>query len=444
MLDTKTTDYLGGFQYENSVLKFFPTAEGYFNVETGKYVYNYTDHLGNVRLSYAKNGAGTEIIEESNYYPFGLKHEGYNTLLGNPAYNYKYNGKELQENGMYDYGARMYMPDLGRWGVMDAMSEKFSSLSPYNYALNSPVMVVDPDGNFAVSYSGEAAQEAFKAYRETMSVSSETSSGNYFTGLGSSPFGKFDWILENINGVSKWSYNANIKTVSQALAAGYKDAAAIYSYANISGEGFLGFGKYGYSLNSDGSVVNSIDGSVLGGSFSTPAGTMISTGSFFSGSISNGFFKSWANSSNIAAKFTYGIANNAYVTAQIFDVGLLERPEWANPLGGNYGNLDGTPNYKQADALVSTLATAAPYARGAKAVNSIMPEGMSILSRFESTSGASGTINLLNKGVDYVNGTVGKGMIARPMVTGVINAAQPNSPVRNWMKRNVGYRPQFD
>jgi hypothetical protein len=26
--------------------------------------------------------------------------------------NYKYNGKELQETGMYDYGARFYMPDL--------------------------------------------------------------------------------------------------------------------------------------------------------------------------------------------------------------------------------------------------------------------------------------------------------------------------------------------
>ncbi len=43
---TETTDYLDGFQYTDSVLKFFPTAEGYFNVETGKYVYNYTDHLG--------------------------------------------------------------------------------------------------------------------------------------------------------------------------------------------------------------------------------------------------------------------------------------------------------------------------------------------------------------------------------------------------------------
>ncbi|WP_366933523.1 RHS repeat-associated core domain-containing protein [Chryseobacterium sp.] len=112
---TETTDYRYGFQYTNSVLKFFPTAEGYFNVETGKYMYNYTDHLGNTRLNYANSGAGTEIIEESNYYPFGLKDEGYNVLAGNPAYKYKYNGKELQEKGMHDYRARFYMPDLGRW-----------------------------------------------------------------------------------------------------------------------------------------------------------------------------------------------------------------------------------------------------------------------------------------------------------------------------------------
>ncbi|CAD0224914.1 RHS repeat-associated core domain-containing protein [Chryseobacterium sp. JV274] len=143
---TETTDYLDGFQYTNSVLKFFPTAEGYFNVETGKYVYNYTDHLGNVRLSYAKSGAGTEIIEESNYYPFGLKHEGYNVLSGNSAYKYKYNGKELQETGMYDYGARMYMPDLGRWGVQDALGELYYNNSPYSYVTNNPIRLIDPTG----------------------------------------------------------------------------------------------------------------------------------------------------------------------------------------------------------------------------------------------------------------------------------------------------------
>ncbi|HZH87780.1 MAG TPA: hypothetical protein VFD78_01240, partial [Chitinophagaceae bacterium] len=57
-----TTDYVNGFQYENNELQFFPHAEGYVKRNTNNtylYVYQYKDHLGNVRLSYAdinKNG----------------------------------------------------------------------------------------------------------------------------------------------------------------------------------------------------------------------------------------------------------------------------------------------------------------------------------------------------------------------------------------------------
>ncbi|WP_345147437.1 DUF6443 domain-containing protein, partial [Flavobacterium ginsengiterrae] len=63
------TDYLAGYQYENGILKFLPTAEGYAEPEAGsyKYVYQYKDHLGNIRLSYDKN---LTIKEENNYYPF--------------------------------------------------------------------------------------------------------------------------------------------------------------------------------------------------------------------------------------------------------------------------------------------------------------------------------------------------------------------------------------
>ena len=99
----KITEYLDGFQYEvifhlcRSQIKFIPTAEGDYNFENNKYIYNYTDHLGNVRLNYSKNGSSIEVFEENSYYPFGLKHEGYNTLAGNPSYHYKYNGKGIAD-----------------------------------------------------------------------------------------------------------------------------------------------------------------------------------------------------------------------------------------------------------------------------------------------------------------------------------------------------------
>ena len=190
-MSSTEVDYLDGFQYNNkvdfcfgcpnssAVLKFVPTSEGYFDFEKNLYIYNYTDHLGNIRLSYADSngdegilprdmnskycedmGDGNmacydvwmpgEVVEVNNYYPFGLMHNYTATTMN--SYQYKYNGKELQETGMYDYGARFYMPDIGRWGVVDPLAERYIKASPYHYAFNNPVFFKDPDGKQIVIY----------------------------------------------------------------------------------------------------------------------------------------------------------------------------------------------------------------------------------------------------------------------------------------------------
>jgi RHS repeat-associated protein len=214
-----TTDYLNGFQYTNTTLDFFPHAEGYvkYTPPAGRgsgiysYVFNYTDHLGNIRVSYGKDPSTNvlKVLEENHYYPFGLKHTNYNsdklmyvkefevyklvpinTIL--PTYKYKYNGKELQEElglNMYDYGARNYDPALGRWMNIDPLAETSRRWTPYNYTYNNPIIFVDPDGMETerfdgVEYNINRGGHWSDAYRDTGSTASSNSNTGIMIPLG--------------------------------------------------------------------------------------------------------------------------------------------------------------------------------------------------------------------------------------------------------------------
>ena len=93
------------------------------------------------------------IVSSSDYYPFGLSFNS-GQLDGSVDQKYLYNGKELQDElslNWYDYGARMYMPEIGRWGVADPLADKAHSWTPYRYSFNNPIMFIDPDGRYEVN-----------------------------------------------------------------------------------------------------------------------------------------------------------------------------------------------------------------------------------------------------------------------------------------------------
>ena len=70
-----------------------------------------------------------------------------NWLKNTPVFNPGFSGKEKDaETGYHYFGARYYNSDLSLWLSVDPMSDKYPSLSPYNYCAWNPMKLVDPDG----------------------------------------------------------------------------------------------------------------------------------------------------------------------------------------------------------------------------------------------------------------------------------------------------------
>jgi RHS repeat-associated protein len=149
-----TWAYAKGVVYGNytttSSLSFIQTDEGrIFRNPNGTFDYQYDlkDHLGNVRVSFDAGTSGNaQIIQEDDYYPFGLRNSGGYDYSSNN--HFLYNGKEIQTDlaNQYDYGARFYDPVIARWNTIDLLAEKDRRWSPYNYAADNSVINIDPDG----------------------------------------------------------------------------------------------------------------------------------------------------------------------------------------------------------------------------------------------------------------------------------------------------------
>jgi RHS repeat-associated protein len=76
-------------------------------------------------------------------------------LNGVAENKYKYNNKELQSKEfidgsgleLYHFGRRVQDPQLGRFWAQDRFAEKYYILSPYQFAANNPLLLVDINGD---------------------------------------------------------------------------------------------------------------------------------------------------------------------------------------------------------------------------------------------------------------------------------------------------------
>ncbi len=96
------------------------------------------------RIFYSKNYT---IPRNNRGRLFGMALSGILPDSTTPPARYLYNNKEFEkEGGVYFYGARLFVPMIGRFAGVDPIAEKFAAWSPYSYTFNNPIRFIDPTG----------------------------------------------------------------------------------------------------------------------------------------------------------------------------------------------------------------------------------------------------------------------------------------------------------
>ncbi|PZQ88021.1 MAG: hypothetical protein DI548_05230, partial [Flavobacterium johnsoniae] len=104
------------------------------------------DHLGTSTFLTDYNGNAYQFFLNL---PFGETMAEQKSITEDYETPYKFNGKELdEETGLYYYGARYYDPKISIWLSVDPLAEKGPEYSPYCFAMNSPINMIDPDGRW--------------------------------------------------------------------------------------------------------------------------------------------------------------------------------------------------------------------------------------------------------------------------------------------------------
>jgi len=133
-------------------------------------LYYHPDHLGSTNAVTTSAAPAGHKVEEISYYPYGKTRSDTGTFyLRN-----KFTSQEFDfETGLYNYRARLYDPETGRFITPDTIVPdpgNPQSLNRYSYVLNNPINHIDPTGHMEMDFyiggggSGGGFQNEFDSW----------------------------------------------------------------------------------------------------------------------------------------------------------------------------------------------------------------------------------------------------------------------------------------
>jgi RHS repeat-associated protein len=138
----------------------------------GAYTYSYD---GNGNVGQMLDGAEV-IAAHYEYDPFGNTVNAVGLLADENSYRFSTKYYDT-ESGLYYYGIRYYIPELGRWLTKDPIAE-LGGLNLYVFVTNNPISFIDPFGKEAnsaakarlISFAQEKGLKVYSAASQTADV----------------------------------------------------------------------------------------------------------------------------------------------------------------------------------------------------------------------------------------------------------------------------------